>query len=702
MSLRQEYNKNKIALQEAKKAEIQNWLSENVVFLTERMDRARVKRLINLMLKFDQKFGPFKDKIPGISSIVSDAENALQMALSGRLTDSKISEIFQRLSIIYALLSDFFANDLKLLLQTPAFKVPRSKPEVRLDSITDAGYSPKHITDTIVLTLTPSEEELAFLNKLYKGVTLPQLDRHSIASQMLGLSYKDLEGLCGIEQVPMAVIPDEKLLNEAGFIKNVLGGAAAGVVTGAVTGAGAGNVLPGVGTVTGAGVGAVTGGLAGGAKALYDFFRSPQVEAVKKTINDLQTTTNKLQIPSLTAAMKDFRNRLNAAMVKKAPTKTDTLVLSQAVVVAEFYKNIAEKLKELVKDPDAKTLSDWAASVTNPQDKIIVNDELPPAASDEAKQALKTLMTYLDSTVENLNPEGNLAKLKKSIFSKFKIPNTQNTLPQEFTAAIPKIKQEIIEIILAESTTLRESYRANKKNKFVEFDSEVNKILNESLANLQAIVNSFNTAAKGVEAKAAVGASAPGTVPGAPGGGTPPGTVPGAPGGAPGAVAPAGGSQGAPAGAPGGAPAPGGGSPAAAIDRAEAKPDFSIGPADAGLAVKSFKKIQQLSAADDDYARGILKELENSIIEAGIQTINTVEIAVNTINSLAKEPNIKNTLANPNNARLADLQSLMNKIGNDLNPEKSLSEQIPQIIKLSNIVAVINDFATKLPDPVKK
>ena len=44
----------------------------------------------------------------------------------------------------------------------------------------------------------------------------------------------------------------------------------------------------------------------------------------------------------------------------------------------------------------------------------------------------------------------------------------------------------------------------------------------------------------------------------------------------------------------------------------------------------------------------------------------------------------------------------MNKIGNDLNPEKSLSEQIPQIIKLSNIVAVINDFATKLPDPVKK
>ncbi len=506
MSLRQEYNRSKIILQEVKKAEVKDWLNENVVFITERIDRVKIKRLINLMLKFDQKFGPFKDKIPGISSIVGDAENALQMALSGRLTDSKISEIFQRLSIIYALLSDFFANDLKLLLQTPAFKVPRSKPEIRLDSITDTGYSPKHITDTIVLTLTPSEEELAFLNKLYKGVTLPQLDRHNIANQMLGLSYKDLEGLCGIEQVPMAVVPDESLIKEQGFIqglKNVLGGAAKG----AAVGGAAGSVVPAVGTAVGAGVGAAVGG----AKALYDFFRSPQVEAVKKTINDLQVTTNKLKIPSLTAAMKGFRNRLNTAMDKKAPTKTDTLVLSQAVVVAEFYKNIAEKLKELVNDPDAKTLSDWAENETDPGKKTITNDGKLPDASEEAQQALETLMTYLDSTVENLNPEGNLAKLKKSIASKFEIPNTQNTLPQEFTSAIPKIKQEIIEIILAESITLRESYGANKKNKFIEFDSEVNKILNESLASLQAIVNSFNTAARGVEKSAANGASAPST-----------------------------------------------------------------------------------------------------------------------------------------------------------------------------------------------
>lgn len=660
MSLRQEYVKNKISLHEARKEEVKDWLNENVVFINERMDRARVKRLINLMLKFDQKFGPFKDKIPGITSIVADAENALQMALSGRLSNAKIGDIFQRLSIIYSILSDFFANDLKVLLQTPAFKVPRTKPEVRLDSITDSGYSPKHITDTLVLTLSPSEEEMVFLNKLYKGITLPQLDRHSIANQMLGLSYKDLEGLCGMEHVPMAVVPDENLLNEqiGQAIKNVLGGAAAGGA--------AGSVVPGIGTAVGAGVGAAA--VAG--KAIYDYFRSPQVQALKKTINDLQATTNKLQIPALSAALNGFRKRLNAAMDKKQPTKTDTLILSQAVIVAEFYKNLAETLKELTNDEDAKTLSQWSET-QNETDRTVEN--IGKQGNDDVKAALETLTQYLDSTIEKLNPEGNLAKLKNMMAQKYKSlgTNFNNSLPEEFRTVFPNIRKEIINIILKESSTLRESHFAHKrKNNFINFNNDVNKILNEGLKDLTAIVNSLAGASTKVEQGGSAAAKSSTTSPqGGAGTAQPVDKNP---------------------------KQPTTGNPAAIIDAAEARDQFLITPSLAGQALDSLKK---LTSSETNQAKGSVAELNTAVKELGIagNAGLSIQNAINSISKLANVPGIKNVLTNPDTANPEQLLALLGIIKDSFDKEKPMKEQIPQIVKLSNIVSAVNDLASRLP-----
>jgi hypothetical protein len=205
MSLRQEYQKNKIYKINLKKQFVKEWLEENVIFINEKVDRKQIKRLINLMVRFDKKFGPVRERLPGIKSIIDDAESNLQLVLSGKLTNDKISDVFQRLSLIYSILSDFFSNDLSVIMQTPAFKIPKNKPDTRLDSITEAGFDPSVITDTFMVALTPSEEEELVLNKLYKNIKMPQLDRQSIAKQMLGLCYNDLSKLSSVEKVPMAV-----------------------------------------------------------------------------------------------------------------------------------------------------------------------------------------------------------------------------------------------------------------------------------------------------------------------------------------------------------------------------------------------------------------------------------------------------------------------------------------------------------------
>ena len=220
MSLRQEYQKNKIYKINLKKQFIKEWLEENVVFINEKVDRKQIKRLINLMVRFDKKFGPVREKLPGIKSIIDDAENNLQLVLSGKLTNDKISDIFQRLSLIYSILSDFFSSDLSVIMQTPAFRIPKNKPDTRLDSITEAGFDPSVITDTFVVALTPSEEEELLLNKLYKNIKMPQLDRHSIARQMLGLCYNDLHNLSSVERVPMAVsVPVVPAVSEDEVVK---------------------------------------------------------------------------------------------------------------------------------------------------------------------------------------------------------------------------------------------------------------------------------------------------------------------------------------------------------------------------------------------------------------------------------------------------------------------------------------------------
>lgn len=667
MSLRQEYVKNKISLHEARKEEVKDWLNENVVFINERMDRARVKRLINLMLKFDQKFGPFKDKIPGITSIVADAENALQMALSGRLSNAKIGDIFQRLSIIYSILSDFFANDLKVLLQTPAFKVPRTKPEVRLDSITDSGYSPKHITDTLVLTLSPSEEEMVFLNKLYKGITLPQLDRHSIANQMLGLSYKDLEGLCGMEQVPMAVVPDENLLNEqiGQAIKNVLGGAAAG---GAAGGA-AGSVVPGVGTALGAGIGAA----AGSAKAIYDLLRSPQTKEVYKTMNNLQATTDKLKIPSLSTAMKNFRTRLNAAMNKKNPTKTDSLVLSQAIIVAEFYKNLSETLKELQNDPNAETLDKWSENITDDSKKNI--DGVSSDGTEEAKAALGSLQTFLDSTLEDLNPEGGWAKIKAGLAKKAGI-NAKNTLPDEFRTQFSNIKDEIINIILKESSTLRESHFAHKrKNNFINFNNDVNKILNEGLKDLTAIVNSLNTAANTVAKGGQQAAAASPTSQGA-GGQSAPQPQP----------------QAAPAAAPGGG---------LQVNVANFQ---SLDQAEITTVLQMYENAKNETDAQAKAQYDILiPNIDKSIKGIGVEgTAGTnTESAIKAILDLSKLNIAPEKLNNTNKLTPQELASLSTVLTTHFGP-KPLEEQLPNIAKLTNAVRGIDDLIMKTKERIDK
>lgn len=179
------------------------WVEKNVVLITEKMDRRTIKRLIDSIVKFDEKFTTIKDKIPSVAKILDDAETSLNLVLAGKTSDSRAEDVLKHLSIIYTLLSDFFAGDLPVLLRAPMFKVARENPKLRLDSISVPGHNPSMIAETIEKALRPSKDEIKLLSKVYRGVSLPSLNATAAANEMLSLTLEELTSLTQINRIPM-------------------------------------------------------------------------------------------------------------------------------------------------------------------------------------------------------------------------------------------------------------------------------------------------------------------------------------------------------------------------------------------------------------------------------------------------------------------------------------------------------------------
>lgn len=204
--LRKELEEKKLAEQRMIAEAAESWVQDNIVLISEKLNRNAVNKLTNSILKFDEKFGPYKSKLPEVQEIIDNAETGLQLVVTGKTSESRATDMLRKLSMIYTMLSEFFSSDLPALLRTPLFRAAKENPEMRLDSITAPGHNPKAISAAFSTALRPSKDELKMLGRVYKNIAMPNLKAESIAKQLLTMTFAELSDIAQMDKVPMVAV----------------------------------------------------------------------------------------------------------------------------------------------------------------------------------------------------------------------------------------------------------------------------------------------------------------------------------------------------------------------------------------------------------------------------------------------------------------------------------------------------------------
>ena len=207
--LRKEYKEFKQFQEDIFKEAAEAWTEENVILINERLNRNAIYRLNSAIERFDNKFGPYKDKLPAIADILNNAENGLHLVITGKVGSRTTAQMLQRMSIMYNILSNFFSGDLGALLKTPAFRIAHEQADEKIDKIADRGHDIKAIRRTIASALKPNDQERMLFRRAYKSFDMPSLDWNMAAKQLSCLSCNELQELAGIQRVPMVVVDEQ-------------------------------------------------------------------------------------------------------------------------------------------------------------------------------------------------------------------------------------------------------------------------------------------------------------------------------------------------------------------------------------------------------------------------------------------------------------------------------------------------------------
>jgi len=238
-NIRKEYSEYKHFKEQIFIEAAETWTEENVILINERLNRNAIYRLNSSIQRFDNKFGPYRDKLPAIAKILNDAENGLHLVITGKIGSRSAAHMLQRMSIMYNILSNFFSNDIKALLRTPAFRIALAQGDTKINEISDEKHDIKAIKRSMAAALKPNDQERTLFRRAYKSFDMPNLDWNEAAKQLCCLSCNELQELAGIETVPMVVNDTEESgMSEAGAARTaaavggtVLGSAVAGAVT---------------------------------------------------------------------------------------------------------------------------------------------------------------------------------------------------------------------------------------------------------------------------------------------------------------------------------------------------------------------------------------------------------------------------------------------------------------------------------------
>lgn len=207
--IRKEYKNFKL-INENLKNEVQQHVLSNVILINEKFDRTNLHRLNSSIQRFDQKFGPYRTKLPAISKVLNDAEKGLYIVITGGAGKKSAAHMLERMTLIYNILSNFFGHDLGMLLKTPLFRTAVAMPEKALNQIEHPDHNQKMIKKVFVAALKPDRVERETFDRIYKSIPMPSINWNDCAKQLMGLCVNDLNNLCGIENVPAAVVNSSK------------------------------------------------------------------------------------------------------------------------------------------------------------------------------------------------------------------------------------------------------------------------------------------------------------------------------------------------------------------------------------------------------------------------------------------------------------------------------------------------------------
>lgn len=206
--IRKEQKKFKLIYEE--KVQTINWLENNAILITEGFDRSILHRLNSSISRFDQKFGPYKTRLPAIAKVLGDAEKGLYVVITGGTSKKSAAHMLERMTLIYNILSNFFGRDLHMLLKTPVFKTAMGMPDRALNMIDHPEHNQKMIKRVFIAALKPDKIEREVFDRVYKNIPMPSINWNEASRQLMGLCVNDLQELCGVEKVPAVIVNDNK------------------------------------------------------------------------------------------------------------------------------------------------------------------------------------------------------------------------------------------------------------------------------------------------------------------------------------------------------------------------------------------------------------------------------------------------------------------------------------------------------------
>lgn len=218
-SIRNDYKKTKLNEEKVIEEAAKKWLSENVIFITEKINRKSVDKLINSIQKFESTFGPHRGTLPSVASVIDRAEDDLQRIIMGKINDQRAGDVLEYLSFIYNVFSSFFSKDLPVLLRTKMFKAAKENPDIPMDRINDGRFDISTVRKALAHAVEPTPEEKNMLRGLMKRKY--EINAKEVASDLVRLAFKDLEALTEIEKTPVVSTKDESEVLEGDLPKKI-------------------------------------------------------------------------------------------------------------------------------------------------------------------------------------------------------------------------------------------------------------------------------------------------------------------------------------------------------------------------------------------------------------------------------------------------------------------------------------------------